>query len=301
MHARAGFALSLMTAALWGSLPVVTKPLAERMDLVTITWVRYVVAAAGMIVFLRRTGELPDPRSVRPFEWMLLLAAFGGFLGNNFGYLYGLRHTSASTAQILIQLAPILVIFGAAYFFQEHFGRWQAIGVATLIAGILLFFHDKFASFGAAGGNFGGGVTALLGAAVLWASYALAQKKLLQSISSVAVMAFVYTCGSVLMAPLAAPASLKELDSTHGWLLAYACLNSLLGYGFFSEALARWEASKVSAVVALAPLFTVLFGYLAAWILPGFAAEPLGAGNIGGAALVVAGCVMTSLGRSKPA
>lgn len=302
MHSRAGFALSLMTAALWGSLPVVMKPLAERLDFVTITWVRYMVAAAGMTVFLRKTGGLPDPRTLRPIQWVLLFVAFGGFLGNNFGYLIGLRNTSASTAQILIQLAPILVIFGAAYFFKEHFGRWQAIGVATLVAGILLFFHHKLTNFGAADANFNTGVIALLCAAVVWASYALAQKKLLLSMSSVAVMAFVYACGSVLMAPFATPSALKDLDSTRAWLLAYACLNSLLGYGFFSEALARWEAGKVSAVVALAPLFTVFFSYLFAWMLPGFVAvEPLDAGNIAGAALVVAGCMMTSLGRAKSA
>ncbi|MBM3754550.1 MAG: DMT family transporter [Acidobacteria bacterium] len=299
MHSRAGLALSLLTAALWGSLPVVMKPLAERLDFVTITWIRYLAAAAGMAVFLRKTGGLPDPRTVRPVQWLLLCVAFGGFLGNNFGYLIGLRNTSASTAQILIQLAPILVIFGAAYFFKEHFGRWQAIGVSTLIAGILLFFHHKLIDFGAADSNFNAGVGALLCAAVVWAIYALAQKKLLQSMSSVAVMAFVYAFGSVLMAPFATPTLLKDLDGTRVWLLAYACLNSLLGYGFFSEALARWEAGKVSAVVALAPLFTVFFSYTLAWLLPGFVAvEPLDAGNIAGAVLVVAGCMMTSLGRS---
>jgi len=296
--ASSGFVLSFLTAALWGSLPVALRPVASSLDFVTLTWVRYVAAAVGMFVFLRKTGGLPDTRSLRPLHWVLLVLAFLGFLGNNFGYLIGIQYTSAATAQVLIQLAPVLVIFGAAYFFGEKFGRWQAAGVTALIVGIAMFFHQRLENLAGADDRFMTGVAGVLAASVLWASYALAQKKLLQSISSVAVMVFVYACGSVLMAPFATPSALRTLDGTKLWLLAYACVNSMLGYGFFSEALARWEASKVSSVVALAPLFTVVFSYLGAWLAPELVtADALDWLNIAGAGMVVAGCVMAARGR----
>ncbi|MBM3783333.1 MAG: DMT family transporter [Acidobacteria bacterium] len=303
INARAGFTLSLLTAILWGSLPVALRPILERLDPVTITWVRYVAAAAGMAIFVARSRAIPNAASLSPRHWLLLGAALGGFLGNNFGYLIGLRNTSPAAAQILIQLAPILVIFGAAYLFKEPFGRWQVAGVTLLAAGVLLFFHHRLAAFTAgAGGAYFTGVAAVLCAAALWAIYALAQKELLRSMSSIAIMAFVYCTGSVAMLPFATPSSLRNLDAPTAWLLAYCCLNSLLGYGFFSEALARWHASRVSAVVALAPLFTVLFQFAASRRFPHqVTVEHFDLGNIAGALLVVAGCMATSLGKSKPA
>jgi drug/metabolite transporter (DMT)-like permease len=98
------------------------------------------------------------------------------------------------------------------------------------------------------------------------------------------------------MLPAASPARLGLLDGTRWWFLFYCCLNSLVSYGLFSQALAVWPASRVSAVVATTPLFTVVFTRLAAWLWPAYivpeALDPL---SLVGAAVVVAGCVLMAL------
>jgi drug/metabolite transporter (DMT)-like permease len=288
-----GLVLSLLTAALWGSLPIALRPVAEQVDAVTITWVRYLVAAAGLGLFLRWQGNLPGRAQFADHRWWFLALAFLGFAGNNFGFLLGLRLTSPSTAQIVIQLAPILVIFGAVRWFGERFGRWQWVGVGILPAGMLVFFHRQLAGIS---DSFATGILVLLGAALLWASYALAQKRLLRDMNSIAIMWIIYAAGSVAMIPGASPSHLAALDSTRWWFLLYCCLNSLVSYGLFSEALAVWPASRVSAVVATTPLFTVLFTRLAAWIWPAYIApEPLDPLTLLGAGIVVTGCILMAL------
>ena len=39
-------------------------------------------------------------------------------------------------------------------------------------------------------------------------------------------------------------------------------LNTLVGYGALAEAMARWQAAQVSALITLTPLFTLLFSDL---------------------------------------
>jgi drug/metabolite transporter (DMT)-like permease len=288
-----GLVLSVLTAALWGSLPIALRPVVEKVDPVTVTWTRYLVATAGLGMFLYWQGNLPGRAQLADRRWLFLLLALLGFAGNNFGFLLGLRLTSPSTAQVVIQLAPILVIFGAVRWFGEHFGRWQWVGVGVLPLGMLIFFHRQLAGFS---DSFAIGVLVLLGSAFLWAGYALAQKKLLRDMNSISIMWIIYAAGSVLMLPAVAPSHLAALDGTRWWFLFYCCLNSLISYGFFSEALAVWPASRVSAVVATTPLFTVLFTGLAAWLWPAYIVpEPLDPMTLTGAGIVVVGCVLMAL------
>lgn len=285
--------LSVLTAALWGSLPIALRPVVEKVDPITVTWTRYLVATAGLGGFLYWQGHLPGRAQFADRRWLFLLLALLGFAGNNFGFLYGLRMTSPSTVQIVIQIAPILVIFGAVRWFGEHFGRQQWIGVGILPIGMLIFFHRQLSGFSE---SFGLGILVLLGSAVLWAGYALAQKKLLRDMNSISIMWIIYAAGSVLMLPAATPTSLSVLDATRWWFLLACCLNSLVSYAFFSEALAVWPASRVSAVVATTPLFTVAFTRLAAWLWPAYIApEPLDPLTLTGAGVVVVGCVLMAL------
>ncbi len=83
-------------------------------------------------------------------------------------------------------------------------------------------------------------------------------------------------------------------------LLAFCSANTLVAYGAFAAALEHWEASRVSAVLALTPLATLAFSVAAARFAPAqFATETLSWTSWAGAALVVAGSLLTALGRSS--
>jgi drug/metabolite transporter (DMT)-like permease len=97
------------------------------------------------------------------------------------------------------------------------------------------------------------------------------------------------------------PAALLELDGLHWALLLYCALNTLVAYGAFAEALAHWEASRVSAVLALTPLLCIGCVAVVHALWPeAIAAERVAAIGYAGAVLAVAGSTLVSLtGRPR--
>ena len=76
----------------------------------------------------------------------------------------------------------------------------------------------------------------------------------------------------------------------------FCCLNTLIAYGCFAEALNLWDASKVSAVLALAPLFTIATLKVIVIINPEYAfTDRLSNLSVLGAVLLIVGSALTAL------
>ena len=56
-------------------------------------------------------------------------------------------------------------------------------------------------------------------------------------------------------------AAVGDLTAWPVALLVFCSLNTVIAYGAFGEAMSHWDASRVSAVIALSPLLTLLFVY----------------------------------------
>ena len=97
----------------------------------------------------------------------------------------------------------------------------------------------------------------------------MAQKQLLLWLPSQSIMFCIYAGSALLFAAGASPRAPLELDGAGWLLLLLASLNTLLGYGTFAAALEHWEATRVSAILALTPLATLLFTLAASATWPG--------------------------------
>jgi drug/metabolite transporter (DMT)-like permease len=95
--------------------------------------------------------------------------------------------------------------------------------------------------------------------------YALGQKQLLTVWNSLQVMMVIYLFCALLLTPWVHPLEALQLSPLQGWLLLACCMNTLVAYGAFAEALAHWEASRVSATLAITPLVTFGAVAMAAW------------------------------------
>lgn len=291
---RFGLLLALVTAACWATLPLALKITLEQVDAITLTWFRFLVAAVLMGGWLAWRGRLVAPyRGLAARHWGMLAIAGVMLLGNYVFYLLGVAHTTPGNAQLLIQLAPLLMALGGIVVFRERFGRGQWLGLGLIVLGLALFFDEQHA---AAGDGYVLGAGLVLLAALVWAVYALMQKQLLMRLSSPAILWVVYVLSAALLWPFAAPSSLARLDAMHAALLAYCALNTLVAYGAFAEALAHWEASRVSAILATTPILCVgAVGLVHAVWPEAIAAEQLGMAGWVGAGLVLAGSATASL------
>jgi drug/metabolite transporter (DMT)-like permease len=295
-----GLLLALVTAAMWATLPVALKITLEQVDPYTLTWFRFVVAFALIGAWLAASGGLGGFARLGRGDWILLVVAAAGLIGNYVLYLLGLAQTTPANAQLIIQLAPLLMALGGIFLFRERFAPLQWLGLLVVFGGLGLFFRDQLLGAMQAADGYGFGVLLIVLAAVVWAAYAMAQKQLLSNLSSPAILLFIYACASVVLLPTAAPASLLALDGLHWAALLYCAFNTLAAYGAFAEALAHWEASRVSVVLALTPLLTVACVWLTHALWPELIApERIGRAGWLGAVMVVSGSALTSLGGRR--
>lgn len=294
-----GLCLALLTALLWGILPVKLKQVLQAMDPVTVTWFRLLVSGSLLFVWLASVKRLPSFKLLGRKGKALVVLAVLGLVGNYMLYLVGLRMLSPGTTQLLIQIGPILLLISSIFLFKERFSLGQGIGLAILLIGFGLFFNQRLVELLTSLGDYTLGVLIVIMASVVWTFYGLSQKQLLTVWNSLQVMMVIYLFCALLITPWAHPAQVLQLSPLQGWLLLACCLNTLVAYGAFAEALAHWEASRVSATLALTPLITLASVAVAAWRWPTYVqAEEINALGYGGALLVVLGSALTALGPS---
>ncbi|SDJ85448.1 DMT family transporter [Microbulbifer yueqingensis] len=298
---RVGLPLALVTAFMWALLPIALKGLLEEITATTATWYRFAGAAllAGGYYRWRRHLSLRQlfQRSLLP----LTLLAVAGLLTNYLSYATGLRYITPGAAQIVIQLAPLLLLVSSVIWLGESFSPRQWLGVGMVLTGLPLFFNQRLPEL-ISGSNteYLVGLAFFVLAAVGWAVYGFFQKKILSHARAQDLLVLIYIAGTVCFLPGAAPLSVTGLSWVQWGLLLFLTVNTLVAYGAFTKALACWEASRVSATLALVPLMTLLIGTVIGAIWPGYIeVEPLNWVSWLGAAIVVCGSLFAAIGRGR--
>ncbi len=295
---RTGLGFSLVTATMWGGLPIALKVVLGDMDSITVTWYRFSLSAGMALLWYGRGSGGAIRRLLGPGLWPLTIFATAGLLANYIFYLMGLDHTTAEAAQILIQFAPLLLLLGSVWLFKEAFSRPQWLGVAVFVTGLLLFFHHRLESLASVDGSYLLGMLFIILAGTTWAAYGLVQKQLIKQVSANDLLLFIYLAGTVCFFPGSSPGQIQQLDGVGLLMLAFVSVNTIIAYTSFGFAMTHWEASRVSAVIASAPLFTLFFVFLTNVLYPGFMeTEPLDWLNWLGAVLVVSGSAFAAMGH----
>ena len=198
---RLGLGFSLVTAIMWGGLPIALKLVLGEMDTITVTWYRFSVSAAIALLWYGRRSIAAIRRLLSPPLRPITLLAMIGLLANYILYLVGLDKTTAEAAQILIQLAPLLLLLGSVFLFREPFSAPQWLGVAAVVVGLLLFFHHRLRALANLDDGYLLGLLMLVLAAISWAVYGLAQKRLLRHVSASDLLLLLYLAGSLCFLP----------------------------------------------------------------------------------------------------
>jgi drug/metabolite transporter (DMT)-like permease len=295
---RLGLGLSLITVVLWGLVPVALAVVLNKLDPYTINWFRFATAFILLGCYLAKQGNLPKLSQLKSVPTYLLAIAILGLTGNYIFFVMGLKATSPSHAEVLIQLAGVFLSLGGLLIFKERYTRYQWMGVGVLITGFIGFFYEQLKILATDSDRYISGSIMLIVAGISWAVYALIQKQLLTKLDSTHIMWVIYgTCG-LLFWTMAKPQTLINLNSIEWTALVFCGLNTVIAYGAFAESLQHWEASRVSAILALAPIFTIITMSLAAWLSPGLVTpEHITALGLFGAILVVSGSISISLGK----
>jgi len=161
-------AQAILAAALFGASAPFAKLLLGEVQPIPLAALLYLGSGAGLLVFrcLQRIGNAPQGREAQVSKsdvpW-LVGAVLASGVAAPIVLLFGLRHTPAATASLLLNFEVVATTLLAALAFKEAIGRrvWWAIILVTA-ASILLSWNT--------GGEWGisAGAIGVLGACVLW-------------------------------------------------------------------------------------------------------------------------------------
>ncbi|GJJ79553.1 putative transporter [Pasteurella canis] len=292
-----GFLFALITVMAWGSLPIALQRVVAVMTPETIVWYRFLVAALGLFIILGLTNKLPKISQFLPRYRLLAIIGVIGLAGNFVLFNTSLKYIEPSMAQIFAQLSSFTMMIFGVFFFKEKLRLNQKIGLILLVIGLILFFNDRFGLFFSVNA-YSTGIFLAASAALIWSIYGIAQKLMLREFNSQQILFVIYLGCMFVFTPFAKVNQISALD---GWTLfcfIYCCLNTLVGYGAYAEALNRWDVSKVSVVITLMPLFTILFSYLLYFFYPqSFTKPDLNSISYIGAFVVVLGAITSAIGH----
>lgn len=292
-----GFTLALITAMTWGASPIATQQVMKAMDAQTLVWFRFLAAAFGLFFILAFAKKLPNLTACSRKELGLIILGALGLSANFFLFAQALYYISPTTNQVLWLLAPFTMILLGVLLFKEKFGFFQKLGSTLLIIGLIAFFNDKFSEILQLN-IYTLGILLSIGASLVWVVYALAQKLLLARFSSQQILMVIYFGCAITMLPFSTPSQILQIDSSFLWAgFIFCCLNTLIGYGAYGEALNHWEASKVSVVTTMLPIFTMVFSLIGHYFFPAIFAEPdMNWISYIGAFVVVFGAILATAG-----
>jgi O-acetylserine/cysteine efflux transporter len=281
----------VVLAIIWGgSVPLIKLGLRDFPPL-TLTALRYLVAAPFFALFLLRR-PLPPPGAVAQAAG---LGVFGIAVGQ-VAQTLGVRELSASVATVISALIPILVVvFARVRLRQPVYGR-QALGLAVAFAGVVLVAGGDPRDFLAHGTAIIGGEALMLLSAVAVALYYVLSIGLVEAHSVITIAALSSLAGAAALAPV----SLWELRHVGARItevgvlvvLYLAVLVTVAGLLIWFSALRRLPASIAAILQYLQPLVGValsaaLFG------------DPLGVEFGAGAGLVLLGIALSTTGWKR--
>lgn len=239
--------------------------------------------AMGIVADRRASHRLDG----RDWLWMAGLGFTGYYLASYLDFL-GLRYITAALERLILFLYPTLVIVLSAIFLGKPIGKRALAALALCYVGIGLAVGHDLRIAGEAG-EVALGSLLVFGSALSYALYLMGNGEVVGRLGAMRVTAFATTIACVLcigqfllLRPVSA---LDQPWQVYALGLAMAVFSTVAPVWLVSEAIRRLGAGPVSLTGTLGPVITIFLG----WLMLG---ETIGAGQIGGAALVIVGVLV---------
>ena len=293
--------LMLTLIIFWGSSFVVVKmALKEGLTPIFIATLRFLIAGGLFLaVLLFRKNRARDYRLLvekKDSPTLLFLALTGVTFFFTAQYT-GVQMAGASIAAIFVcLLSPIFIAVLSAKLLKENLMKKQIFGIGLAAAGAFIVITGGTSSF-PNNRDFFLGSLILLSTPVLWATYSLLGKTIMEKYNPFLVVAYVTMLGGLCLVPFSlAENSLYQVFtmSLYGWLailfLSFTC--SLLGYYIWFYVLNQVGAAVTSSFLFAEPLVTVLFAVT-------FVNEKLSLSVLAGGFLIFVGVYLVTKGKQS--
>lgn len=255
--------------------------------------VRGFVGAAFLLLIMAAKKQRPDGNAIRKNLPVLLLS--GTALGVNWILLFeAYRYTTVATATLCYYLAPIIVILVSPIFLKEKLTAKKLVCVLVALVGMV--FVSGILKTGVAVGSEFAGVLFGLGAACLYASVMILNKKLHDIEAYDRTVMQLGVAGVVLLPYVLLTQHVAASDFTVTVIILLAVVGIVhtgFTYALYFASMKDLPAHTIAIFSYLDPVVAILLSAL-------FLKEPLGISGIIGAVLILgAAFVSENTGRTQ--
>lgn len=286
---RAPLALAL-ACALWGSSFLFAKVALQELDPGHVLLYRFGLTAALLVPVLARGRSIP-----RPADWPLFVLT--GFLcvpATMLIQFEGLARTSVTSASLLVGTGTPLLALAAVLFERERLGGrgWLAILLSCVGIVVMVGRPDP-------GGAWFGDLLVFLSMAVA-AAWVLLSRRLVGRYPPALASAWILLVGTATLVPIVwfreGPPTIAPSGRAWGAVLVLAVACTVAAFLLWNWAVARVPAGRAAPFLNLEPVVGAALGVA-------ILGDPLGAGILGGGALILGAAGLASLPdkpRPKP-
>lgn len=249
-----GIIFALTTTLFWGFLAIALKVAVKAVEPFTIVWVRFMFAFFALFFYFLITDRKQLRILTKP-PLKLVIASIA--LGINYiGFMLGIKYTSPSNAQVIIQVGQVLLAIAGITLFKEKIKKVQLLGFLVVLIGFALFYSQQLKGMFFTPENFNTGVLLTLMGAIAWSIYAIMQKYLVKDYPPQTLNLFLFGLPAILYLPMVNFSNLASISINWWLLLAFLGANTLIAYGGMTAALKYLDANKVSTIVINNPIIT---------------------------------------------
>jgi len=294
-----GIIFASITAFLWGFLAIAIKIGTYDFDTVTIVWFRFSFAFMILFLYFLKTDRSKLKILIHP-PILLIIAAIGLAI-NYFGFTRGVEHTSPNTAQIVIQIGPILLGVVGFVFFKEKINLRQIGGFGVAFLGLIIFYYQQVSTVLESDVDiFNLGFFWVIIGALGWLLYASLQKILVKKHDAQMLNLVIFGLPALMYTPFLDINNFQGLSFSSWGLLVFLGANTAIAYGSLAMAFKYLDVNKVSVIITLNPIITfivmsILFQLQVTWI----ETQQMGLNTWAGALLVIFGALMVVYFKKK--
>ena len=242
-----------------GAYVALSKELLLSFPPFALAWVRFLIAGIFMFPWLW-TWRGHVRRTSRNDRWLLFgMSFFGNFLFT-LCMLYGVSHTSATAAGIIMSLLPAVIALTSAWFLREHLTRMSVLTIVLAVFGVMSLSLNKTDSGQTLLGNL-----MMVGALLCEAFYVVGAKYLSDGFSPKQIAVAMNTFGLVLTTPLA----MTELGQVQWSMVSWDRWLLMIFYAVAASQIAPWlwfnglkyiPANRAGVMTIALPLTAAVIG-----------------------------------------
>ncbi|HIO93450.1 MAG TPA: DMT family transporter [Leucothrix mucor] len=255
----------LVVMLIWGGTFTSARLLGGELEPAVSAFLRFLIASVVLLLLLY-FKEGGFPRVTRKQFVPLLGMGLTGIAMYNLFFFYALANAEAGRGALITATNPLIVAVFAAFVFKEKFTPVRVVGFVLCVIGVVLII-SRGDVLSLMQNGIGWGELAFLGCAFGWAIYTLIGRFISDQFSSLAIIAYSSSFGTVILFFVALNSDLLGAVSQLNFnasanLLFLSLLGTVVGFVWFQDGVKALGAAKAAVFIYFMPVSAVFWAYI---------------------------------------